>query len=1376
MIIRIKTNANIYLFNSKRPSLQSNIHSALIFADDDASILHDDSEANEGTQTIINLETEYPFQSINYEDIDEDEEDINLSNDEMDISALPSARQLLKHIFQHASIGCPCGNDHIEPDYDNNGKGVNQSLSELTTAWYSAVPNSFGYEQSLLERSNGVFRDDTELQDFNNIQFENFLAPPPQSTKSQTQLHRQLCIAKSDQFDLSDLQVFRVFDIDSSIFYLLSLEAIKSSINIAYCAPHHKTFVHNTHFPIRIGSSYKEFHKLKNVCFGAIHQKAGCVLHIFFPNLSLSGSKGVNTLTKDESSVWINTILVPAIKKSIPVDIQARHPSTFLDAITRNASRAGNKKTPSIEDVRYDIPAEHLGDLWQAINQRCRNFHTTTPSIPDNAFHNPILLLSLHGTKSHIRDQSLTTLLERNFTQIEALLDFAFVDTQNSYQDIGIEDVPNYEDSPITLLRKTSCIKHWIQQFACPHGGRRIKEYQYNWALTRDAGSGEFECRPSNTWYVAGLAHAKAYNINKEVFSGFNNSSPFTHPAFEFIGLDTKTLVDVLQRCKWEGFERRGVTLENIIHMLRSTTERLRTTLNDKMDKNFGVRQEYRIRVSVLQDLNRNSSQTQHIWQQEDISEHIHRHFWAIPTSIIHMFMKASIERWLWLTETALSFSRPVRGNWPPAIESSLQQWFCISNIAAIFTLRVFFNGQVQRQSLLWKARYGQGPSRPIEDNEQSITDEHHTQRQGYFGLHFKQSIDEWGVAYFPKGYLLYGTQNMPVFKRKILNRFGLIKKSIVPFGLTLPNLDNPIIANNRRTLILQHLLMKASNWDEYSLVLVTAAQLCVQAYIRQVYRTLYNRSVVSKSHKSQKTKYHTAFETFTKFLEPLDHDERAGLVGLDADIIDKLFRGHTEGKHEASGWLNAINISRMRRTAPDQSFKDLIDSTKYVQILRPIFDPRLDWIGAPRWVGYTENIIKPKWPQNEFRVFLNEIWHMIDNIQPPKDCLLDGEHNKAWAEFEDTGGFLMLLCIQAAKTLWVTLAYEKQDWSSIKKPDGSSSKALNQLINTTPQMKRTKFWVLAPPVDTIQYMTKLQSERHPEWKLSWCRPMQLSRDIHDSIYISLLNDCTNLSIPPEYTVKTSAKLHEDNNLLLRLPRGISPQERHCLFFWRTLGMAKAMDETIQQWGEEIRDAHEDIEDRGQDDWYNNSDGRENEDEDEDEDEDENESPLAMADKWANLFLTKAQEEMDEVLDWHFIKGVKKTQTSVTAPPRRTTWREEGALANNKATKIQPPPQVQKSNHIYFRHTVANGAMQYMPRVLIPGVDFPRDIYSKRILDLRRQYPLYAQSEWGELIAEHFFTSRSYWIGGPNDIVRKKHTLRRYGQKGFQFRISNSMY
>ena len=81
------------------------------------------------------------------------------------------------------------------------------------------------------------------------------------------------------------------------------------------------------------------------------------------------------------------------------------------------------------------------------------------------------------------------------------------------------------------------------------------------------------------------------------------NYLPFDNPIFEYAGLDNSTLQDVLQRSKWGGGEQKRITSQDIAKKLDKTIRRVYIALRDGSERSFGVRQEYRIRVSTLRKI-----------------------------------------------------------------------------------------------------------------------------------------------------------------------------------------------------------------------------------------------------------------------------------------------------------------------------------------------------------------------------------------------------------------------------------------------------------------------------------------------------------------------------------------------------------------------------------------------------------------------------------------------------------------------------------------------------------------------------------------------------------------------------------------------------
>ena len=715
-----------------------------------------------------------------------------------------------------------------------------------------------------------------------------------------------------------------------------------------------------------------------------------------------------------------------------------------------------------------------------------------------------------------------------------------------------------------------------------------------------------------------------------------------------------------------------------------------------------------------------------------------HNAFWTLQTETVNRFLISSIERWLWPIESALCLAKQtITPNYPDVSSSSLQ-WYCITSIACIFTLRILFTGQGSRQSHMWQDRYGRRPLTQSDENAIESGDVYlsSTERHGLRGLRFKTSIEKWGVAYFPKQFLIFERHHIPVFKRRILARLGLAKKSIVPFGFTLPSLDLPNIAIIRRYGILLTLLSEAKDWNEYSFALMTAAQICIQAYIKQVYRTLYDRSICSRK-RAPKKEGKSSYKTFNEFLKPLNSEERDGIAGLDKTIINKLFLAHNEGLPPL-GFQDTINLAGGRnQQSLSNSFKDISDDGKYINALRPIFDARLFLPNTPGWAGSNDNMEPPVWPMNEFREILQRVYQIVDNILPPEDCVLDENENPAYSAFEEAGGFPTFLCIQAAKTLWLILAYEKRDISTVAKDNKSNTTNRNQLIKQTALMKRTRFWSMTPPVEATNILNGFNLLKKDNLNLSWQLPIRLSRDLHDILYISFLNDATNLLFPKNLTVKRSHKDDTPSWRLQKLPSSCTPTEQNNIFHWRRLLFAKALDLAIKGWGEEIHELEEQE--------NSNSDSNSSDDDDFDfaNDDDNDTDPIPLLKYWANAYKENVCEELKAIFKFHFDYAtiVPEQHTFAQKPKRRMPWSPESKSSQIQIQKIKPIREEIAKQKVYHQ----------LPPTKLPGVHYSEDQFHSAL----SRYQEFL-GNWKEVELDSMIVSRAFCVGGPTDVIRPK--------------------
>ena len=338
---------------------------------------------------------------------------------------------LLQHIFKNVSLSCNCSHSQLSTNENRT-----LSLTELAAAWFSENPRSYQQASELLKRHYKIKREDPDIQEFATIDFARFISQPP----------GQLYLSKSETLPTDSYQILTSYDIDSSIFLLTSLQACRSTIGITYNPAHLRTITSTLHFPVFLDNNRKikngDLHKLKNIRLGTFIEYEGVSINIFFPYMRIKRN-GSNTLNQQERRAWIDDIILPAVKKTVPSDLLHHHPLSFDHILSKGLSRHEHSTSTSLPiDERVEMPESVLGHFWDQVVSNCNSYQTREDTVPDESFREPILLLSIHDTKIRARESTFQELIHTNFINFESKLNFAYIDEENSYQDIGIEHMP----------------------------------------------------------------------------------------------------------------------------------------------------------------------------------------------------------------------------------------------------------------------------------------------------------------------------------------------------------------------------------------------------------------------------------------------------------------------------------------------------------------------------------------------------------------------------------------------------------------------------------------------------------------------------------------------------------------------------------------------------------------------------------------------------------------------------------------------------------------------------------------------------------------------------------------------------------------------
>lgn len=430
-----------------------------------------------------------------------------------------------------------------------------------------------------------------------------------------------LNIARSET--VQDITINRRWDIDSIIASPKCLSIHKGGFEFAFRPPFLSHLTQNQ--KVKFGNL--EFHRIKGLRIGKGLAAGGFGYNcwVCFPNQPV-GKFTDTHLSYQAQEVWIDHIILPALRRVCSKDFIQHYPQSFKDAELKAEVKKelyGTSQAIGM-DLRYYIHAQYLQPFWTEV-KRLAASHNAEGSIPSNAFANPMLVIMGHNLKLTFKQETLLQTVDEFIEHFRNVFDIndTTISTKDIWIDLGIEDCPQAEG--YTLLRKTPCLEHWQQQFTNPTGkNNAIRTTIYPWHLTRDAAAAEVELLVTNALRHKGIAFNKAYNSIKELFhTPLKGYSPFNFEKLEGLAYSE----DLLNRWLELKDKRTGKTQQqhhsadvNIRKRLLAQYLRTKARVANAMrytHASFGVRQEYRVYMDLLHQIQTHEQMT------EDESENI---------------------------------------------------------------------------------------------------------------------------------------------------------------------------------------------------------------------------------------------------------------------------------------------------------------------------------------------------------------------------------------------------------------------------------------------------------------------------------------------------------------------------------------------------------------------------------------------------------------------------------------------------------------------------------------------------------------------------------------------------------------------------------
>ncbi|KAJ9655921.1 hypothetical protein H2201_008702 [Coniosporium apollinis] len=677
----------------------------------------------------------------------------------------------------------------------------------------------------------------------------------------------KLSFQKSEsRFKTPDIQISRRWDIDSFIAGTPTLAVHRGGFNLAFRPPYLQRITQNP----RIRIQGHETQKLKQLRLGQGLAAGGFgyECHVLFPHMVVK-KRGETHLSNRAQRVWIDHIVLPALKRSCPSDVYQHHPHSFLDADckARVKQECFATGTGQAMDIRYVIPESYLDTFWAEV-QRLSYEHAGDGRVPRDAFRNPVLVISGHGLKLFTKRDTLEQARNDFLSHLNQCFHFDTerLPPEDCWLDLGLEDTPvsaGNVNRGVTLLRKLHCLDSWAKKFACPdHASHLIKTDRYHWALTRDSGSAKVELRQTNSLRKkGGIAYNKAYNVNRELFATpLKGYEPFQNPQFEALGYSPDLLERWYSLNSMRGRRPGARKRQQLLAAYSTTKQRLSCALRKSEDEHYGVRQEYRITVELLRGLDGAEE------LERDDGANKHMPYWVLPTKEVNAFAAGELNRWLFWLE-----------------EEQLFNGMMVSAVVRI--LRMSAGTDPSSHPSLWLREWGgskggrRGRTEVSDDDGEGDGDDGHGRRDAKrFGLDLRTCVEQNGMAWFPVEPIHWNIT--PTFTSQAIKRLALAANAFQKSFRKTRNIQRLL---SREDTMLQ--LFRAYLRESETAAIKVGAQLSIRSYIQEVLALLAERWTDGPRDPKER------LEEFIARAK-LEDEEASGLRGLSWVMVANLIGG----------------------------------------------------------------------------------------------------------------------------------------------------------------------------------------------------------------------------------------------------------------------------------------------------------------------------------------------------------------------------------------------------------------------------------------------------------------------------------------------------
>ena len=552
------------------------------------------------------------------------------------------------------------------------------------------------------------------------------LAAPEDSETPNKKLPRNLCLSQHHTKSRKNRQPKVTYDIDSTCCFPTSLAVARHGIH--YFPKAHSILNLNTdiHFGLKVSGltsrgapskRYAPLHKIPHYCFGTLIGMEEMLLFIFFPALHAESDYEHTTyLSKQDQQLWFDNVLNPAINKTIgSSNILEHYPATLriaeIDSTATSAEGLAKKQSAREQLLRHAVQPQYLDSLWSLV------LATVEEDPRFHRFKGATLFMHSKNTKLESMVPELTDMYDSWKQRWSEVTDPQFYNPDRTYVDLAKQTTsedsalpgdPIHEDHEAEVfLWKKCCMDAYSQTRIIPNAdGSRAKgnpkRTTYPWATMRDAMGQTFFAAPQGKETRDGLIYSQFYTLVKTPFDS-TKVYVFDNESVENLALDPGYVRSLHQ-------EGGSITFSKAVceFAYLHSKQRAYANLIDNQQKSYGVREEHRISLTMMEEIYQQWRQ----WDLYDANDPADASsplpYYIVPTRELLAFLYAQINKYCFLFEHILAHA---------AKTYSLPE--TIVMVIALRALRFCYSSSIiGRESLLYKDRWEQarGPKMVVKE------------------------------------------------------------------------------------------------------------------------------------------------------------------------------------------------------------------------------------------------------------------------------------------------------------------------------------------------------------------------------------------------------------------------------------------------------------------------------------------------------------------------------------------------------------------------------------------------------------------------------------------------------------------------------------